>query len=60
MTREQELEKMLEWIGHSLIGITDECYYIEIEYAGLYGVAHQSGVTFEECIRKAMRQEGEL
>lgn len=60
MTREQELEKMFKWISNSLIGITDECYYIEIEYAGLYGVARQSGDTFEECVRKAMQQEGEL
>lgn len=60
MTREQELEKMMKWIGYSLISITDECYYIEIEYASEGAVLRQTGETFEECVRKAMQQEGEL
>lgn len=60
MTREQELEKMMEWIGRCLVSTSGYTGYAIIEYVGLYGVTHQSGLTFEECIRKAMQQEGEL
>ena len=60
MTREQELEKMMKWIGHCLVNTSAYTGYVTIEYVGLYGVAHQSGKTFEECIRKAMQQEGDL
>ena len=61
MTREQELEKMMKWIGNYLMRTAGYIGYVTIDYVGICGgVEHQSGATFEECIRKAMQQEGEL
>ena len=61
MTREQELEKMMKWMHDNLISVfqgVDERY--SINYFCTTGSEYQVGGTFEECIRKAMQQEGEL
>ena len=61
MKREQELEKMMMWMQENLISVfQDVNEEYSIGYFGTTGSEYQVGDTFEECIRKAMQQEGEL
>ena len=63
MTREQELEKMLQWSGAHLwkVELNFSTEKLEMLYTGIDNRVERSvGDNLEECIRKAMQQEGEL
>lgn len=63
MTREQELEKMMKWIGSHLwkVEINFKTEHLEMLYTSADNrVERMIGDSLEECIRKAMQQEGEL
>lgn len=63
MTREQELEKVLQWAGAHLwkVELNFSTEKMEMLYTDVDNRVERSvGDSLEECIRKAMQQEGEL
>ena len=63
MTREQELDKMLQWAGAHLwkVELNMKTEKMEMLYMDVDNRVERSvGDNLEECIRNAMQQEGEL